>query len=171
MLRGERLTSGQDIAVRLHDGSKFMFQDPWQWQERQLELGKEDGLASVGSTTRDGEYVIQLYYDTDFISRCVFLNGDKIVSDQDACTEFTAVRTALGFNRSLFEIMASDTWVRHAVAVMCTCDPSLTKDAAFQLLQTTDSNTDPVVSNGLSYKLYVDEESACLTLLIQVSDE
>lgn len=170
---GKMLESGQDVAASFHDGNKFLFQDPWQWQERQLELGKKDEIQSVGNTTDEGEYVIQLYHNDSgmdlVVSRCVFFNGDEIVSEQDESTQFTAVRTYLGLNHSFLDVMYSGVWVYHAIAVMRTCDPSLTEDSALQIIQ--EMNADGVVSNGLSYEIYVEEEGDCLTLMVQVNGE
>lgn len=172
MVCGDTLEAGTGPADRLHDGNKFLFTDPWQWQERQLMLGEEDGLNSVGMTTKEGDCVIQLYQDTDFISRCVFFNGDDFVSDRNESMEFNRVRTYLGLNCGLYEIAYSERLsslaTLHAVMVMRTCDPMLTNETGMKLYQEILQNQSATF-NGLSYEMYI--EDGCFTLVIQVTGE
>lgn len=171
---GEMLESGQTAATRFHDGSKFLFSDPWQWQQRQLELGKEDGIYSYGGVSRDDVPVIQLYYDLDsgmvFASRCLFYNGDAFVYDGTEEMEFTAVKTYLGLNYPIQEALNHPAMALHIIAVMRTCDPSMTQETMAEIFEKLLTDGIAIV-NGLSYELYAEEDGTCMTLMIQVAGE
>lgn len=172
---GVQLSTGHQPLPRLHDGVQFLC-SPHQFFERFQHILRVNTVLDASMTTdENGVYICQIQVnpqktgESEFISQLVFLDGDRVVTDQDSVTAFDGIQVRLGTNVSFMEALFGTMAPTTIAAVLMACDPTalpvLSSEAETALF-----DAGSFCTGGLTYTLDVNEDNT-LTLTAKITSD